>query len=52
MQVTAEKIDNDIRGLEQQLDQIRGALTVLHNMKSYLEKPEEVVPSTETVESK
>lgn len=49
MQITAEKVDNDIRGLEIQIEQLRGALTVLLNMKSYLAKKEEEEQETAEV---
>lgn len=57
MQVTKELIDNDIRGMETQLEQLKaqaaqtaGALAVLKNIREYLDQPEpEVVPAISDV---
>lgn len=50
MQITAELIVNDIKGVEQQIEQLKaqmaqalGALSVLKTMQEYLDKPEPVV---------
>lgn len=59
MQVTKELVENDIKGMEAEFEQLKarvaqaaGALNVLKNMRDYLDKPEPEVKQEEVVVTK